>query len=107
MWLQRNSTLIVQLKRYTYDANGRTYDKIQENINCPKSLTMPSGSTFTLSSIVNHIGSQPSEGHYNILIYDKIGDCYVLLDDSEITVDVEMNSEINGLCYIVIYTKDD
>ena len=67
---------------------------------------MPSGISYTLSSIVNHIGDQPTEGHYNIVIYDKIDDCFVLLDDKNISVSDEMSPDINELCYVVIFTKD-
>ena len=100
------STLIIQLKRYTYDIDKRKCIKIHDNISCPKSLVMPSGISYTLSSIVNHIGDQPTEGHYNIVIYDKIDDCFVLLDDKNISVSDEMSPDINELCYVLIFTKD-
>ena len=101
------STLIFQLKRYTYDVDRRKCVKIHDNISCPKSLVMPSGVSYTLSSIVNHIGDQPSEGHYQIVIYDKIDNCFVLLDDQNISFQDEMSAVTNELCYIIIFTKDD
>ena len=68
---------------------------------------MPSGNSYTLSSIVNHIGSNPADGHYNLYIYDKITDSYVLLDDLNVSYNVELSSETSRLCYIVSYTKND
>ena len=100
------STLIIQLKRYTYDVNVRKIIKRQDEITCPKSLVMPSGSSFTLSSIVNHIGISPTKGHYNVLLYDQIKDCFVLLDDLDISFAVNIDSEMSKLCYIVVYTKN-
>ena len=100
------STLIIQLKIYTYDIDKRKCIKIHDNISCPKSLVMPSGISYTMSSIVNHIGHQPTEGHYNIVIYDKIDDCFVLLDDKNISVSDEMSPDIDELFYVVIFTKD-
>ena len=67
---------------------------------------MPSGSSYTLSSIVNHIGNTAVEGHFNVLIYDKITDSYVLLDDLNVSYNVELSSDTSTLCYIVSYTKD-
>ena len=100
------STLIIQLKRYTYDVKEGEIIKRQDDIECPKSLAMPSGSTFTLSSIVNHIGPSPTDGHYNVLLHDHMNDCFVLLDDLNISYDMNINSDIRKLCYIVVYTKD-
>jgi hypothetical protein len=53
------------LKRYNFDIDERKIIKRHDEIKCEKSLTMPSGSTFTLSSVVNHEGISPNEGHYN------------------------------------------
>ena len=100
------STLILQLKRYTYDVEGQKIIKRQDEMECPKSLTMPSGSSFTLLSIVNHIGPSPAEGHYNVLLHDHRNDCYVLLDDLKISHAMNFNSDTRKLCYIIIYTKD-
>ena len=99
------STLIIQLKRYKFDIDERKIIKRHDVIKCEKSLTMPSGSTFILSSIVNHIGSSPNQGHYNVLIYDPLNDSYILLYDLHATYDVENNSRISELCYIVTFKK--
>ncbi len=86
--------------------NERKIIKRHDNVKCHKSLTMPSGSTYTLSSIVNHIGNSPNEGHYNVLIYDLKHDSFVLLDDLNATYDAENNSKISELCYIVTFEKN-
>ena len=75
------TTLIIQLKRYKFDIDRQHCAKIDDIIKCPKSFQMPSGDTFTLSLIVNHLGNEPTEGHYNMLIYDKMYDQFILLDD--------------------------
>jgi ubiquitin C-terminal hydrolase len=100
------STLIIQLKRYKFDIDGGKITKRHDEIKCEKSLTMPSGSTFTLSSVVNHEGINPTEGHYNVLIYDHINCCYILLDDLNVIFDVKNNYKISKSCYIVTFTKD-
>ena len=85
---------------------GKKIIKRQDEIECPKSITMPSGRTFTLSSIVNHIGPSPTDGLYNVLLHDHMNDCFVLLDDLNISYAMNINSDIRKLCYIVVYTKD-
>ena len=94
----------MQLKRYEYDVDAGKSIKLHSDIRCPKSLKMPCGSTFTLSSIINHIGESPSEGHYNVMIYNAIDDSYMLVDDLNISYNVTNGS--NKLCYIMFYTKD-
>ena len=98
------STLILQLKRYEYDIDAGKSIKIHSDIKCPETLIMPNGSTYSLSSIINHIGDSPSEGHYNEMIFDPPNDSYVLVDDLDIAYDVK--NETSKLCYIVFYTKD-
>ena len=70
-------------------------------------ITLPSGSMYTISSIINHIGNSPDEWQYNILIYDQPKDSFVLLDDLYIDYDVDITPEMNCLSYILIYTKND
>jgi uncharacterized UBP type Zn finger protein len=101
------ATLIIQLKRYEYvHEERRTYKKL-DDIECSKSISLPSGSTYTISSIVNHIGDRPEVGHYNVLIYDRINESFVLLDDLDVHYDVKVTPDIRSLSYIVFYTKDD
>ena len=53
------STLIVQLKRYKYDVDKKKAIKRQDKVNCSKSLVMPSGSSYTLSSHWKHRSRRP------------------------------------------------
>jgi uncharacterized UBP type Zn finger protein len=102
----RPSTLIIQLKRYKYEHQESRTIKNLDDIECSKWITLPNGSTYTISSIVNHIGSSPDEGHYNVLIYDKINESFVLLDDLNACFDVDVTPEMQSLSYIVFYAKD-
>lgn len=98
------STLILQLTRYKYDSKEDRILKKQERINYSETIKLPSGSSYSLSSIVNHIGSSPDEGHYNILINDAQTGSFLMLDDSN-AFNVDITSEMNSLSYIVFYTK--
>ena len=100
------STLIIQLKRYGYDTEKGTATMIQDEIECSKVLKLASGSTYTLSSVINHIGETPAQGHYNTLIFNQSNDSFVLLDDLDVTYDVQLTSDIRCICYIAVYTKD-
>ena len=100
------STLIIQLKRYDYDAEKGKATKKQDEIECSKIIKLASGSTYTISSIINHIGEKPEKGHYNTIIFDQSNDSFVLLDDLNVTFDVQITSDMNRISYIVVYTKD-
>ena len=100
------STLIVQLKRYKYESKNRKIRKCHEEIIISKKIKMPGGTTYTVSSIVNHIGSSPEEGHYNLLIFDEKDDSFVLLDDLNVLFDVQITQEMRSSSYVVFYTKD-
>ena len=101
------STLIIQLKRYKYDNVEDRARKRQDKIDSSKMLKLPSGSIYTISSIINHVGDSPDEGHYNIFIYDPHRDSFVLLDDLHIEYDVKITADMNCLSYILIYTKNN
>ena len=100
------STLIIQLKRYRYEYLKDRATKRQDEIESSKTLTLPSGSIYTISSVINHVGDSPDEGHYNIFIYDPHRDSFVLLDDLDIEYDVQITADMNCLSYILIYTKN-
>ena len=101
------STLILQLKRYEYDITQKKARKRHDEIICPRSIKMPSGTVYKLSSIINHIGNMPTEGHYNTLIFDNKNHSPLLLDDQNIYYDQNLNSDNSKLCYIVTYTKNE
>ena len=81
--------------------------KKQNEMISTRTLTMSSGSTYTISSIINHNGNSPDEGHYNVLIYDQLKNSFVLLDDLDISHDVDVISDMNCMSYLLFYTKDE
>ena len=101
------STLIIQLKRYHYDIGEGIAIKRKDNIDIEKTIKMISGHSYRISSIINHFGDTPEEGHYNILIYDHRNDSYILVDDQYTKSNVEITHEMKSLSYILVYTKDN
>ena len=101
------STLIITLKRYHYDIVEGISRKQKDNIDIEKTIEMISGTSYTISTIINHYGDTPEEGHYNILIYDTVNDSYILVDDQYIKSNVEITHEMKTLSYILVYTKDN
>ena len=73
--------MIFQMKRFEYDNKNKVTNKKHNHLFCPLTLKMERGSSYTLRTIVNHIGSSPNQGHYNLVLYDSQGDNYILLDD--------------------------
>ena len=68
-------------------------------------ITLPSGSVFTISAVINHIGETPKEGHYNMMLYDKINEVYFCLDDRNITSHSSIPKDTNRTHYIAVYHK--
>ena len=100
------STLILQLNRFSFQTLTGITTKRQDPISFPKSLVLPSGTTYKISCIINHIGDSPSAGHYNLLINDECNDVYILLDDLQIIYDVKIDEEMSQLPYIAFYIKN-
>ena len=101
------STLIIQLKRYSYDVSNRIALKRNDSVEITKAIKMKSGTTYKISSIINHFGDNPEEGHYNILIFDYRNDSFVLLDDQYVKQNVQITSDFKTSSYIVAYTKEN
>jgi ubiquitin C-terminal hydrolase len=99
------STLILLLKRYEFDKETNQYIKKHDEIVCPQVLTLPSGTIFTMSAVINHLGETPKEGHYNVILYDKINDMYVSLDDTNITKHSSIPEITCKTHYIAVYHK--
>ena len=100
------STLILQLKRYEYDTENQRSVKKHNIINIPHTINLPSGSTYFLCSVINHIGANPEEGHYNVLLFDKNKNTFTMLDDAKIIFDAVVDDEMNKLPYIITYIKN-
>ena len=101
------STIIIQLKRYSYDEGKRMAVKKNDSIEITRSLNMASGTSYTISSIINHFGDNPKEGHYNVLIYDCRKDLFVLLDDQYVNQNVKITTDFKSSSYVFVYTKDN
>ena len=80
--------------------------KMIENIKSSETIKLPSGGSYNLSSIVNHIGGHPNQGHYNVFIHEE-KDSVVLIDDLQISTFQNITSEMNCLSYILFYSKTD
>ena len=101
------ATLIIQLKRYFFCSTQQKTKKRHDSIQNSQTVQLPSGSSYNLSSIINHIGTLPNEGHYNLLIPDEETNSVVLVDDLQISTCQSISSEMNSLSYILFYTKTD
>ena len=97
------ATLILLLKRYKFDKTQ--YLKKNNEVKCPKQLHLPSGSIFTMSSVINHFGETPEEGHYNVLLYNKLNDTFLSLDDMKITSYSSVPEDFLKSHYIAVYHK--
>ena len=73
---------------------------------CPTTLKTQNGSSYTLCAIVNHIGSSPNEGHYNMVLYNSQGDNYILLDDTNINIDYVIDDNMKMTHYLIMYQKN-
>ena len=100
-------TLIIEIKRYSYLPTARETYKIRDCLYPSEKIILPSGSTYSLLSIINHIGESTNEGHYNVLVRDKQNNTFMLLDDLYSSSVETLSSEMNGLSYIFFYVKDE
>jgi uncharacterized UBP type Zn finger protein len=94
--------IILQLMRYKYDEARQRINKITDEVDCSDKLILPSESTYSLLSVINHIGEYTRSGHYNIVLF---GDQLTLLDDDVIS-NYNIKEDMNRLSYIFIYEKD-
>ena len=94
------------MMRFHYDSKTQVTKKKHDILNCPPTLKIQNGSSYTLGAIVNHIGSSPNVGHYNTLLYNSKEDNYILLDDTSFNINVEINDNMKKTHYLVMYYKD-
>ena len=99
-------TLIIQLKRFEFDPIQQKILKKHDSIKCPRMITLPAGSSYTLSSVLNHIGNTPSSGHYTVTLYDDQTNLFMLLDDQSVTEHVNVPKDMYRLSYIACYVKN-
>ena len=98
------STLILQLKRFSYDESVGRGTKIHVPVHCPINLLFNGSIMYQLNSVINHMGDSLDSGHYNILFHGKLDNKFVLVDDSNIFYNANI-SEVNKVSYVVIYDK--
>ena len=85
-----SKTLIIQLKRFELDPIQQKILKKHDSIKCPRMITLPAGSCYTLCLVINHIGSSPESGHYTVTLYDDQNNLFVLLHDQSVTEHVNV-----------------
>ena len=98
------ATLIFHLLRFRYDENGDETVKLDYPMSSPLVLTLPNGPTYVLNSVINHIGESSNSGHYNIVVFDKHRNNFILIDDCEIVDDVNIEDTAKT-SYVATYTR--
>ena len=98
------STLIIQLKRFTFNEVTRVSKKLHNPVSSPATLSLNNESKYQLNAVVNHIGENLTSGHYNIMLADNQHRKFILVDDSEISYILDSN-QFNAISYVVLYTK--
>ena len=98
-------------KQFVNSAKAK-FDQIQQKIlkkhdsvKCQRIITLPSGSSYRLCSVLNHFGSSSDSGHYTVTLYNKQNNSFILLDDQSVTEHVNVSEEMYKLSYIACYTK--
>ena len=94
------------MKRFEYDIIKQATNKKHNMLFCPPTLKMQNGSSYTLRAIVNHFGSSPNEGHYNLVLYNSQGDNYILCDDQNIDIDFVIDADMKKTHYLILYYKN-
>ena len=103
--LQKPQTLILQQMRYSFDFALQLVTKNPIPIVSTKCIVLPSGTTYSLQSVINHIGDDTKSGHYNIIIRDQTNENVLLLDDSDIST-LDKSDVVDDVSYILCYIKD-
>ena len=96
------STLILQLKRFSYDRTSETTTKLHVPISCPVALSLEGKAMYQLNSVINHMGEDTRSGHYNILVLDEDQQSFILVDDLEIRRS-PISSHMDNLSYVGVY----
>ena len=101
------TTLILVLNRFDYELEKNRSIKLRDNIEMTKSIRMATGTSYTISSVINHFGDTPQDGHYNVLVNDVLKDKYLLVDDQYVNENVSVTSDYKSNSYIFVYIKDN
>ena len=103
--ITKPSTLIIQLKRYDFDSREQRPIKRTDKIEFSKQIRV-ANTSYTISSILNHFGDSPEDGHYNIVIYDESNGSFLLVDDLYVNSEVKMTTDLKSASYIFVFNKD-
>ena len=98
------STLIIQLLHIVHDEVHKVTIKKHTPILCPENVVLGNGASYALSSVINHEGEASDSGHYNIVIFDKPKHKFILLDDIEITDNVDLKDMVQ-MSYVATYIR--
>ena len=96
------STLILHLKRFTYDEETKVSRKLNVPVSCPLVLSFKNENVYELNAVINHIGESTSSGHYNIMLVDR--GRFILVDDLEICYNPDLE-DMKRISYVVVYTR--
>ena len=98
------STLILHLKRFTFEETTNTTKKLHVPICSPSVLYLQNETKYQLNAVINHIGETTSSGHYNILLVDRHNSRYILVDDLEIKNNPILD-DMDRMSYVIVYTR--
>ena len=93
------------MKRFGYVRGETQGYKLLQPVSAPSIVTLPSGSAFTLKSVVHHIGDSIANGHYTMSMYNKEDDSLILVDDRNISSNIYNEEEKSNLNYMFVYDK--
>ena len=105
--IEEPKTLILQLMRYRYEDFQQVISKMSDVINCPTSIMMPNGISYSLNSVINHIGDHTKSGHYNMVLRDQVTNQFTLIDDCAVSKVENMNQEMDQMSYVFTYEKTE
>ena len=98
------STLILQLKRFSYDRISETTTKLHAPVSCPVALSIEGKTMYQLNAVINHMGEDTGSGHYNILVVNEDQKSFMLVDDLEISR-IPISNDMDDVSYVVVYVK--
>ena len=98
------STLILQLKWFSYDETNDCVTKLHVPVHCPLNVSLQGRYMYYLNSVINHSGESATSGHYTILLNDRTTSNPILVDDDHISHNIDVN-EIDDVSYVAIYSK--
>ena len=106
MLITEPEVLILQLMRYKFDDREQLVKKVHQEVLSPPTLILQSGKTFSLHSIINHIGENTQSGHYNHVLFEPDNNKCILVDDESISFVDNYQEKVKAISYISIYIAE-